>query len=116
MARCDEGYLCEVCGEPVDEIYDSDLYLRYVIGQLTIDELTRSPERHIRCNPVQAQFVVDSDFEPVAVDGPFDKRQLDLEQTRHQEELITRGWRRLQEVAKLGIPIAEYPLDRTRVK
>ena len=34
MAKCEEGYLCDVCGGDVEEITDSDLYLRYVIGQL----------------------------------------------------------------------------------
>jgi len=116
MARCDEGYLCEVCGEPVEEITDSDLYLRYVIGQISIDELTNSPERHICCNPVQAQFIVDESFEAVAIDGAFDKRQLDPDQSKSQQELITRGWRRLQQVAKLGISIADYPLDKLRAQ
>ncbi len=32
MARCDHGYLCDVCGEEVDSIRDSDLYLRFVTG------------------------------------------------------------------------------------
>ena len=32
MAKCEEGYLCEVCGQDVAEITESDLYLRYVIG------------------------------------------------------------------------------------
>ena len=32
MARCDQGYLCEVCGGDVEAITDSDLYLRYVLG------------------------------------------------------------------------------------
>ena len=48
--------------------------------------------------------------EPVVVDGPFDKRQLDPAYVRERERLITRGWKRLQEVAGLGIPIIEYPL------
>ena len=30
--KCEEGYLCDVCGGDVEEITDSDLYLRYVIG------------------------------------------------------------------------------------
>lgn len=34
MAKCDEGYLCEVCGQDVAEISQSDLYLRYVVGNL----------------------------------------------------------------------------------
>jgi hypothetical protein len=34
MARCDKGYLCDVCGEEVEEIVDSELYLRYVMGEV----------------------------------------------------------------------------------
>ena len=30
------------------------------------------------------------------------------------EDLITRGWRRLQEVRALGLPISEYPLSPER--
>ncbi len=110
MAKCDEGYLCEVCGEPVAEITDSDLYLRYIIGEVDADQLLRAPERHIRCNPVQAQFIVDETFQPIGVDGPFDKHQLNPDEVSQKETLITRGWRRLQEVQDLGISISEYPL------
>ena len=114
MARCERGYLCDVCGEEVAEIGQSDLYLGYVIGQVASRELLSRPERHIRCNPVQAQFIVDERFPPVRVEGPFDKRQLDAGYVRAQEELVTRGWRRLQEIAGLGIPIGEYPLPEFR--
>ena len=65
MAGCERGYLCTVCGREVEEITDSDLYLRYVLGEAEWDELNRAAERHIRCNPVLAQFVVDPSFEPV---------------------------------------------------
>ena len=34
MARCDQGYLCEVCGEEVEDISNSDLYLRFIIGEI----------------------------------------------------------------------------------
>lgn len=112
MAKCDQGYLCEVCGGDVADITDSDLYLRYVIGELDSRALLSSPERHLRCNPVQAQFIIDDSFEPVVVDGPFDKRLLDAADVQKREELITRGWRRLQEVRKLRLPISEYPLSR----
>lgn len=110
MARCDEGYLCEVCGEPVPEIIDSDLYLRYVIGEIDDNVLASAPERHIRCNPVQAQFIVDDGFDAVLVEGPFDKRELDQADVTRREKLVTQGWRRLQQLPALGIPITEYPL------
>lgn len=111
MAKCDQGYLCEVCGEPVPNITGSDLYLRYILGEIDSRALLSSPERHLRCNPTLAQFIVDAAFEPVTVDGPFAKEHLDPDEVRAREERVTRGWRRLQEVRKLGIPISEYPLD-----
>ncbi len=114
MARCEQGYLCEVCGEEVENITDSDLYLRYVIGEIDGRALLTAAERHLHCNPTQAQFIVDDRFEPVIVEGPFDKRLLDAQFVREREDLITRGWRRLQEVAKLSIPIAEYPLPEVQ--
>jgi hypothetical protein len=105
-----------VCHDEVAEITDSDLYLSYIVGLVDSRALLARPERHIRCNPVQAQFIVDERFEPVTVDGPFDKRQLDAEFVRSQEDLVTRGWRRLQEVAGLGISISEYPLAKVQRK
>lgn len=114
MARCDQGYLCDVCGKEVPEIVDSDLYLSFILGLVEARALLSRPERHIRCNPVQAQFIVDERFPPVVADGDFDKRRFDAEYVQTQEELVTRGWRRLQEVGALGIPISEYPLPEVR--
>ena len=111
MAKCDQGYLCEVCGQPVENITDSDLYLRYIIGEVSVRELARAPERHIRCNPTQAQFIVDSGFEPVVAAGPFAKQNLDPADVARREDLVTRGWRRLQEVRRLKLPIDQYPLN-----
>ena len=34
MAGCERGYLCAVCGQEVEEITESDLYLRYVLGEV----------------------------------------------------------------------------------
>jgi hypothetical protein len=110
MAKCDEGYLCDVCGGDVAELTDSDLYLRYIVGMLDPEVLHTNAERHIRCNPTLAQYIVAEGFEPVLVDGPFDKRQLDPAFVADREELITRGWRRLNDVVRLGVPIIEYPL------
>ena len=114
MARCDEGYLCEVCGEEVKGIAESDLYLRYVIGEIDSHELLAAPERHLRCNPFLAQFIVDPAFKPATVDGPFAKEHLDPDEVAAKESLVTRGWRRLREVRKLGLSIAEYPLEEVR--
>lgn len=110
MAKCDEGYLCDVCGEDVADITDSDLYLRYVVGMLDPEVLHTTPERHIRCNPSLAQYIVTEDFEPVVVSGPFDKRGLDRAFVEEREMLVTRGWKRLWEVIERGLPIIEYPL------
>ena len=110
MAKCDEGYLCDVCGKDVAELTDSDLYLRYIIGLLDPEVLHTTRECHIRCNPTLAQYIVADNFEPVLVEGPFDKRQLDPPYVQERERLLTRGWKRLNEVTTLGIPIIEYPL------
>src|ERR1700761_8033821 len=99
MAKCEEGYLCDVCGQDVEEITDSDLYLRYVIGLVDPESLHTTRERHIRCNPALAQFIVADDFAPVVVTGPFAKGELDPQHVKQREILVTRGWRRLKEVA-----------------
>ncbi|MBO0697857.1 MAG: hypothetical protein J2P46_05660, partial [Zavarzinella sp.] len=96
MARCDEGYRCEVCGRDVEGITESDLYLRYVLGEVPLEMLHRLPERHIRCNPALAQYIVDSGFPPVMCEGPFAKSNFDPEYVRSEEIRVTRGWRRLQ--------------------
>src|SRR5262245_53066045 len=117
MAKCEEGYLCDVCGLDVAELTDSDLYLRYVIGQLDPEVLHTTKERHIRCNPTLAQYIVAEGFEPVAVEGPFDKRALDPAFVRDQETLVTRGYHRLREIANLGLAtIIEYPLPEVLAK
>jgi hypothetical protein len=110
MARCEQGYLCEVCHEEVGEITDSDLYLRYILGEVPPEQLHLLPERHIRCNPSTAQFIVDERFAPVECPGIFAKAGLDSQHVAEQEARITRAWRRLQEIPTLGISIVEYPL------
>jgi hypothetical protein len=99
-----------VCGEDVEAITESDLYLRYILGEVSPLDLPTQRERHIRCNPAVAQYIMDPGFEPVRCEGMFAKEQLDTDYVRHQEELVTRAWRRLQEIPRLGIPITEYPL------
>ena len=111
MAKCDEGYLCNVCGKDVEQITDSDLYLRYVIGLVDPELLHAQPERHIRCNPTLAQFIVADDFVPVLVEGEFGKSALDPEYVLEREQLVTRGWNRLKELKGLGeVSILEFPL------
>jgi hypothetical protein len=116
MAKCEEGYLCDVCGGDVEELTDSDLYLRFVIGQLDPETLHTTRERHIRCNPVLAQFIVDDDFPPLTVEGGFDKRQLDPQYVQQRESLVTRGYRRLKELKGLDLPIIDYPLPEVRAE
>ena len=41
MAKCDEGYRCEVCGQDVEAITESDLYLRFVLGEVPLEMLHR---------------------------------------------------------------------------
>jgi len=114
MARCEQGYLCEICGQEVGEITDSDLYLRYVLGEVPPEQLHLLPERHVRCNPSLAQYVADPAFPPVCCDGFFAKVTLDAGFVAAEEARVTRGWRRLQELPTLGIPIIEYPLPEVR--
>jgi hypothetical protein len=110
MARCEQGYLCEVCGQDVAEMTDSDLYLRYVLGEVPPERLHLLRERHVRCNPALAQFIVDPRFEPVRCEGAFAKENLDPAYVAEEEARVTRGWRRLQELPTLGLTIVEYPL------
>ena len=116
MARCEQGYLCEVCGQDVGEITDSDLYLRFVLGEVQPEQLHLLPERHIRCNPALAQYIVDSAFPPIACDGFFAKQMLDAAFVKEEEIRVTRGWQRLQQLPALGIPIIEYPLPEVRAR
>lgn len=113
MAKCDEGYRCEVCGRDVEAVTESDLYLRYVLGEVPLERLHRQPERHIRCNPALAQYIVGDGFEPVGCPGPFDKTLLDPEFVRAEESRVSRGWRRLRAIPTIGLTIAEYPLSIT---
>jgi hypothetical protein len=116
MARCDQGYLCDVCGQDVEQITESDLYLRYVLGEVSPLALPRERERHIRCNPAMAQYIIDPGFEPAPCGGVFAKAGLDPTFVREQEERVTRAWLRLQEIPSLGIPITEYPLPEVLAK
>src|SRR5580704_3811841 len=110
MAVCEQGYLCEVCGLDVAEITESDLYLRYVLGEVDPETLHAQPERHITCNPTLAQFIVAEDFPPVAAPGLFAKGELDPAFVASEEARVTRGYVRLRALPELGLPLTEYPL------
>ncbi len=93
---------------------DSDLYLRYVLGEVEMEQLHVLSERHIRCNPAAAQFIIDPEFKPILCDGTFSKEFLDPLFVREQETLVTNAWRRLQQLPELGLPLVEYPLPEVR--
>ena len=116
MAGCERGYLCAVCGEEVEQITDSDLYLRYVLGEVEGDFLHRLPERHIRCNPALAQFIVAEGFAPLLIDGAFAKADLDSDFVTVEEERVTRGYLRLRELTTANRPIWDYPLPEVRAR
>ena len=118
MAKCDEGYLCQVCGQEVEEIIDSGLYLQYVIGWIDPERLHTHRECHLRCNPTLSQFIDDERFETLYVEGPLDRRQLDPAFAAERAELVTRGYRRLWELhtARRGRTVVDYPLAEARAR
>ena len=91
---------------------DSDLYLRFVIGELDPEVLHTSPERHIRCNAVLAQFIEHEAFDPVSVEGDFSRQGLDADFVKQRIELVSRGYRRLLEIAASDVDrdVTSYPL------
>ena len=91
MARCEQGYLCRICGLDVAEITESDLYLRYVLGEVPPEQLHLLPECHVRCNPSTAQYIVDPAFPPLVCDGPFAKTLLDAAYVAEEEARVTRA-------------------------
>ena len=99
MAKCDEGYRCDVCGNDVTRLIDSDLYLRYVIGELDPEVLHTHSERHIRCNPVLAQVIEHKAFDAVSLEGDLSREALDPEFVRSRVQLVSRGYKRLLEIA-----------------
>lgn len=112
MARCEEGYRCSVCREDVEGLTDSELYLRYVIGELDPELLHVTPEKHIRCSPLIAQFIDHPKFPKVVGEGMWAPDQLDPEFVRRRTSLVTRGYARLIEIEQLGgdRDVTEYPL------
>ena len=109
MARCEQGYLCDVCGQEVESIRESDLYLRFVIGELPSRHLLAAPERHLRCNPVNAQFIDAPDFPPVVVEGvieqdpPVDREKADFlafEERLHAAQSAEEGEAIVREITR----------------
>ena len=117
MSDCDEGYNCDRCGEYVENIRESELYLRFVLGAVPLEELPREPERHIRCAPEFAQFIVDPDFAAIECeDDELAKSGLPQEVRLRQERIFTLAWRRLQELAEAGEPVDRYPLSPEEIE
>jgi len=119
MARCDQGYLCRVCRIEVEDIIDSELYLRFVIGEVDPETLHTSQECHLRCNPLLAQFITDSRFSPtIQLEGDFAKESLDPSFVSSRIALINRGYARLWEIMQdeLGMTVIDYPLDEIQAK
>jgi hypothetical protein len=116
MAVCERGYLCDVCGLEVEEIHESELYLRYVLGEVDPETLHMQPERHLKCNPTLTQFIVADDFPPVQATGPFAKAELDPAFVASEEARVTRGYLRLRALPRLEVPLTEYPLPEVRAR
>ena len=114
MAVCDQGYLCEVCGKDVEDLTTSDLYLRYVLGEVDPETLHLQPERHLACHPTLSQFIVAEGFPTPTVEGIFSKAELDPGFVEDEERRVTKGYLRLQDLPKLGLTIIEYPLPEVR--
>ncbi len=118
MARCEEGYLCEVCGEDVEHLRDSALYLRFIIGWIDPETLHTQRECHLRCMPTLTQFIDSPEFEQVTVEGEFSRHALDAKFASQRAQLITRGYERLREIDSLRDrpAVIEYLLPEVRKK
>ncbi len=117
MAKCDEGYLCEVCNQEVERLTQSALYLQYVIGWIDPETLHTRRECHLRCQPTLAQFVDDQRFDPpVVIEGDFDRRRLDTRFADERADLVTRGYQRLWELQtrRRGLTVVDYPLPEAQ--
>ena len=115
---CCGNYRFTTCGEDVTGIVESDLYLRFVIGELDPEVLHTSPERHIRCNPVLAQFIRHDRFEPVLLTGDLSCDGLDPDFVLRRTEWVTRGYARLLEIAATDgdRDVTAYPLPEAIAK
>lgn len=112
MAKCDEGYLCEVCGEEVEALSESALYLQFVIGWVDPETLHTRRECHLKCQPNLAQFIDHADFERPIVLGDFSRAAMDADFANERAALVTRGYERLLELQfkRRSLTVADYPL------
>lgn len=118
MAKCDEGYLCEVCGVAVERLDQSALYLQFVIGWIDPETLHTRRECHLGCAPALAQFIDDESFPAVFVMGDFDRRNMDHDFVQERVALLTRGYRRLRELQRhrSDMSVIDYPLPEAKAK
>jgi hypothetical protein len=112
MSRCDEGYPCSRCGEPVKNLLESSLYVRYVLGEYEIHELFAAPDCHLQCDYELAAFIKHEKFTPPEIPAEIELPELSAAQRTRREEQVTAAWVRLREAIHLGLPITEYPLPR----
>lgn len=120
MAKCDQGYLCRVCGEEVEKLSQSELYLRFVIGEIDPETLHLSSECHLQCNPILSQFIDDPRFgRAVSAPKGFRAEDLDPQYAIARRELVTRGYLRLLEIQsnRKSFPqVQDYPLEECKRK
>lgn len=99
MAKCEEGYLCEVCGGDVEHLRDSALYLQFILGWIDPETLHTRRECHLLCAPALTQFIDDAKFAELEIpQGEFERSQLDAEFAAERAALVTRAYHRLCEI------------------
>ena len=77
MAALRRSYLCEVCGQDVAVVTDSDLYLRYVLARCHWNACTASRSGTWAATRPPPSTFVDAAFSLVSVPGDFGKASLD---------------------------------------
>lgn len=103
MAKCEEGYLCEVCGHDVENLRDSGLYLQFILGWIDPETLHTRREIHIDCLPALAQFIDDTNYpRPLEVPPEFHREHLDAQFVRQRTEQVSRAYQRLRELDQMS--------------
>lgn len=103
MAKCEEGYLCEVCGRDVENLRDSGLYLQFILGWIDPETLHTRREVHIACLPALAQFIDDSGYpRPQTIPTEFDRESLDPQFVLERSQQVTRAYHRLRELDNMS--------------
>jgi hypothetical protein len=105
MAKCDTGYFCRVCEQYVEDITDSELYLRFVLREVPFEDLFDAPEAHISCVPEIAREITDPVFRR-ALPESFQLAPSSPERAAR----VTAAWQRLQGLIGSGLAVQEYPL------